>query len=468
MDYKLCYKPGEDTWCGDVMPLYSDGRFWLYHQRDRRNPVPLEGEPLCWSLASTADFLSYEDHGDVLLCGADDEQDQFIYAGSVMKKDGLFHAFYCGYNRDWRQSDRPSQVIMHAVSRDRVKWEKIPGDIIAPPPGYEQDDWRDAFVMWDEEGERYVMILAARKKEGPAVRRGSTVWLSSSDLNIWTFEGDFWAANLFYTHEMPDLFKIGDWWYLLYSEYSDKNITRYRMSKSMFGPWVAPEDEAFDGRAYYAARTATDGQRRYLFGWISTRANCFDKNTWEWGGVFFAHELYQRADGTLGCRLPESVTKAFGGQRRPNVALPVSFGMADRRKDKLLFNTSGDFYRLDLRLSFAKDTRTVGIKLFEDIETDCGYEYTLLPGRNRLGFDRSPNLPWYQCFTTGLDRYLLLEAGGEYEVTVVVDGDVCVLYVQGVALSSRMYKKPGRSITIYATGGELTVKNAVLYETLRK
>ena len=47
----LFYQP-KDVWVGDVMPFGKDGTFYLYHQRDTRDPAPLaEGQPFGWSLA---------------------------------------------------------------------------------------------------------------------------------------------------------------------------------------------------------------------------------------------------------------------------------------------------------------------------------------------------------------------------------------------------------------------------------
>ena len=106
------------------------------------------------------------------------------------------------------------------------------------------------------------MILGARKIDGEKLINGCTVQFTSKDLKNWEFKGDFWTPYIYTMHEMPDLFKIGEWWYLVISEYSDKNKTIYRMSKSLEGPWIAPTDDAFDGRAYYAGRTfCLDGQR---------------------------------------------------------------------------------------------------------------------------------------------------------------------------------------------------------------
>ena len=55
-------------------------KFYLYHQRDTRKPGPF-GEPFGWDLATTSDFVHYEDKGVAIPRGTDEEQDQFIFAG---------------------------------------------------------------------------------------------------------------------------------------------------------------------------------------------------------------------------------------------------------------------------------------------------------------------------------------------------------------------------------------------------
>lgn len=57
------------------------------------------------------------------------------------------------------------------------------------------------------------------------------------------------------------------------------------MSRSLEGPWIAPADDAFDGRAYYAARSCSDGKHRYLFGWAATKTDNQDMNSWDWAGT---------------------------------------------------------------------------------------------------------------------------------------------------------------------------------------
>lgn len=322
------YYQHPNTWFGDCMPFGKDDTFYLFHQRDTRVPCPF-GEPFGWDLATTKDFVTYEDCGAAIPRGTDEEQDQFIFAGSICEdREGKYHAFYTGYNRDYPKQGKPSQVLMHAVSEDLKHWTKTQDTVkFAPQPGYDPDDWRDPFVLWDDESEKYILILGARLEGDKHKTTGRTVYFTSDNLVDWEFQGDFWAPDLFTMHEMPDLFKMGDWWYLITTEYSHASTQVYRMAKSLKGPWIAPDDDAFDGRAYYAGRTFMLNNQRILFGWVPTRANetdsanlrytpDSDKEDFIWAGTFVAHELYQRKDGTLGCRIPDTVWNAFKDEKK--------------------------------------------------------------------------------------------------------------------------------------------------------
>ena len=55
--------------------------------------------------------------------------------------------------------------------------------------------------------------------------------------------------------EMPDIFEIDGTWYLLFQSIVKNKKTKYRVGAGLFSDWKSPVDEAFDGKAYYAART---------------------------------------------------------------------------------------------------------------------------------------------------------------------------------------------------------------------
>ena len=234
--HRLHYQhPG--TWFGDCMPIFADGAFQLFHQRDTRRPGPF-GEPFGWALARTVDFVHYEDLGEAVERGADDAQDQFIFAGSVFAAENRYHALYTGFNRDYPALGKPAQVLMHAISDDLQHWTRVEGELVPPQPGYDPDNWRDPYVLRDDDRDRWVMILGARKDEDTIGVSGRTVWFTSTDLETWDFQGDFWAPDLYTMHEMPDLFWMGDRWYLLTTEYSDRSKTIYRSSPGTRGTLV--------------------------------------------------------------------------------------------------------------------------------------------------------------------------------------------------------------------------------------
>ena len=454
---RLYYRhPG--TWFGDCMPLYADGAFQLFHQRDTRRPGPF-GEPFGWALVTTQDFVTFQDRGEVLPRGGDEEQDQFIFAGSVFEEAGRFHALYTGFNRDHPGRGLPAQVLMHATSDDLEHWHKIDGELVPPQPGYDPDNWRDPYVLRDEQNDRWLMILGARLA-GDRITSGRTVWFTSTDLESWDFQGDFWAPDLYSMHEMPDLFRMGDRWYLLTTEYSDRSKTVYRSSPTLAGPWSAPVDDAFDGRAYYAARSAADGDHRYLFGWVPTKEGEEDLGGWQWGGTLVVHEAYARPDGSLGVRIPDPVAAAFAAPQQLAVQ-SQSLHRADGAAVLELGGLSDRTTMITLRLRPAQ-ARSFGIRLFGDPATGDGYAFTVRPDEHRIAFDRVPNQPWFRYDNRGLERPFDIRSGQEYEVKIIIDDDIATLYVDGVALNARMYDKPGDRLAVEVVDGSVEVLSCSL------
>lgn len=447
------------SWFGDCMPIFAEGAFQLFHQRDTRRPGPF-GEPFGWALARTRDFVRYENLGEVLERGADDAQDQFIFAGSVLPGGGRYHAFYTGHNRDFPGAGKPAQVLMRAISEDLISWTKITGELVQPMPGYDPDNWRDPFVIFDEDHDRWVMILGARAAGDSRITSGRTVWLTSTDLDHWTFRGDFWAPELYTMHEMPDLFRMGDRWYLLTTEYSDRSKTVYRTSESLHGPWSAPADDAFDGRAYYAARSASDGVRRYLFGWVPTKQDDHDLGRWQWGGTLVVHQVYQRDDRSLGVRIPDSVRAAFD-PAQDLIGSPRTIAAPDGSARSKIADLPDGPILISLTLTPGA-TRSFTIRLLEDEDTGDGYAYAFRPGERKIDFDRIPNYPWYRYDNRGLERPFAVEPETRYQIEIIIDGTIATLYANGVALNVRLYDRPGRVLSMGVTDGSVTINAATI------
>ena len=84
--------------------------------------------------------------------------------------------------------------------------------------------------------------------------------------------------------------------------------------------------------------------------------------------------------------------------------------------------------------------------MYENEASGEGYEFRFTLGENRLEFDKTPNMPWFRCMNKGLDRPVFLKAGRTYRLKLIVDDTIATIYIDGVALNTRMYTKPGDSL----------------------
>jgi beta-fructofuranosidase len=456
------YKP-ENAWSADYIPFAENSRFHLFYLLDWRDRAG-HGEGTPWYQISTSDFVHFDEHGCMLARGTETEQDLYVFTGSVVRANGLYHIFYTGHNPHLRAAGKPEQAVMHAISQDLLTWQKAPEDsFFAPNVGYEPHDWRDPFVFWNEERQEYWMLLAARLQRAPSRQRGCTALCASKDLKHWQVRDPLWAPDLYFTHECPDLFRMGEWWYLIFSEFSDTHQTRYRMSRTLAGPWLAAADDAFDTRAYYAAKSAADGERRLLFGWNATREDESDEGRWQWGGNLVVHELVQQPDGTLTTKVPQEVAAHFATP--VELTIEPQMGMWQVDATQLAVQATAAFAwsrlgpmpstcRLATTITFAPDTAAFGLLLRADATLDHYYQVRLEPSRQRVVFDRWPR-PGDQPVM--LERPLHLQAGEPVRVQVFADETIFEIYVDDkVALSTRGYAHRSGDWGIYVNQGAAT------------
>src|SRR5262249_32208866 len=157
------------------------------------------------------------------------------------------------------------------------------------------------------------------------------------------------------------------------------------MARSLKGPWLTPREDTFDGRAFYAAKSASDGQRRFLFGWNPTRTDSKDDGSWNWGGCLVVHEVYQTQNGSLAVRVPESVNKSFGH--------PVSFDGTIHAPGSYAWKLAGvmpEICKIQASISFEEGTRACGLLLHAGEDGEAAYYIRLEPLGNRFVFDCWP------------------------------------------------------------------------------
>lgn len=461
------YRP-KDAWAADFIPLYANGEFQLFFLLDWRD-VPGHGEGTPWYRISTTDFVHFKEHGEALKRGAESDQDLYVFTGSALQAQGSFHAFYTGENPHLKEQGRPEQAVMHAVSQDLETWTKLPEQtFFAPLDHYEKNDWRDPFVFWNDESHEYNMLLAARHREGIPRRRGLTALCSSKDLTKWHVNEPFYAPDLYYTHECPDLFKMGDWWYLIFSEYSDKARTRYRMSRSLRGPWITPRCDDFDGHAFYAAKSATNGKNRFLFGWNPTRAGAKDDGDWDWGGNLVVHEVYQQKDGQLAVKIPLSVANAFA--KKASLSFESGAGQFRYRNGVLELDARETFCaaaagpqprlcRINATAKFRRGTQDFGLMFRTSHDFESSYYVRLEPDNNRVVFDQWPKKTISPQMVE-LERPLDLSGSDTVTLSVILDGNKGVAYVNDtIAMNFRAYDLLEGNWGFFATNGHVAFSN---------
>lgn len=466
MDQRGFYQPN-GAWVGDVIPWQEDGVFHLFYLHETRQ-VPKEGMP--WRRVVTENLVDFHESGEAIASGGRSADDFNAYTGSiVLAGDGTHHAFYTGQNPAKTGDDGlPLQVIMHATSVDGMhSWQRHPSDTFGATAGYESADWRDPFVFWDEDGQIWRMLITARHADGPARRRGVIAQCTSRDLARWEPAPPFWDPRRYLAHECPEVFKWGEWWYLVFSEFSDAFTTRYRMSRSMHGPWIVPEYDTIDGRAFYAAKSAARDGRRLFFGWIASREGADDAGAWQWAGTMAVLEAEQRQDGTLAFHPAEELRDTFsrpgGGEA---IERSTALHAPDGYRDVLTVGDAPSSFRLRARLEIAEGTSECGVLLRASADGDEGYMLRLEPKRGRLVFDRWPRPStgteqWQISgdvpFAVELERPCRLDAG-EHELEVIVDGDLCVATVDNATvLSTRLYDRPSGRLGVFVGEGAVTV-----------
>ena len=396
------YAPERGAAAGDTMPFHHDGKWhlffsqppvgaWEYVERARVSTAYLRSDDLVnWEVMP--DAFGPGEHGE---CDGDG-----IWTGSVIEHDGVFHFFYTGYNR---RSASP-QTICKATSTDLRSWRKSGANpLISPDPRwYETVDWRDPFVYRDEADGRFKMLISARLNEGPQFRRGCVAVAASDDLENWEVGGPLASSMLTHCPECPELFRLGDWWYLVESRYSERMQTVYRVAESPEGPWESRKLDSLDGRRFYAAKSAGHGDRRVSFAWIPFRKRHDPKCDWVWGGELGSpRELISLPDGTLTCRLPPEVDDSYAAPV-PHALRPILgtwAGEASPRCDAVgmfgyarLDGPERDDVLLDVVIAPAANTEAAGI-LIEPSGGDhlaSGYSLAIEPMKERVVFDRWP------------------------------------------------------------------------------
>nr|WP_320037675.1 glycoside hydrolase family 32 protein [uncultured Bacteroides sp.] len=458
--YASFWKPS-NGWVGDPMPFYENGKFHVFYLLDARNGAATFHP---WAKTTTSDFMTYEDNGEVIPCGADGSQEDALGTGSVIKAGDTYYAYYTAHNANLN----PAEKIYLATSKDMKTWTKQTNFSLQAANGYDANEFRDPFVM--KEGNVYKMFITTRGYVA-AVNDWQAViaQYSSTDLLNWKLEEPFYY-NGERVMECPDVFTMGNYQYLVYSNWDWANNDRkvhYRYRVVGTNDWKVPSYSALDGIAYYAGKTASDGTNRFLFGWCPTRSGNNDTSDYGWAGSLVVHQLTQNSDGTLNVTIPASVDQKLKNE----VVLKalVNNNAQVQGNSYTLNGTSGKAIALFDR---QKGTYKITTTVKASTATRFGFEFGAGGARSEvhdLVFDLTSKTLKLDCIKDGnvlatrTSTPLIIPENKQFKVTIVIENSVCVIYVNGViALSNRIYQMNQNPWGIFAEGGEAVFSEVAL------
>lgn len=465
--YTTWYKPA-NGWVGDPIPFYDNGVFYVFYLQDWRTGYPYLHP---WHMVYSKDLSSFIFGGEVIPCGKENEQDVALGTGCVIKDRGTgeYCAFYTGHQWNWQAMGVPTQAVLLSTSKDMKTWTKK-GEknfylSLRGYSGYEENDCRDPHVFYDENDGLYKMVLTTHSTAGATLALMSSENLQ--DAASWDLQEPLYTDPSIWVMECADVFKEGKYWYLTFSNVLDRKV-HYRYATSLDGPWITPERDTFDGIAYYAAKTMSNGKERYLAGWCPTRMGDGDAD--QWGGSLVCHRMFFNADGTISLSLPDGIDNKFA--KRKAVAIVGKEGN---------IVSSGDSYYLSDSASIT----------FPRINNPCRIETKIIANEvnDRFGFvfgacDDKVNT-YTVLFDLKGEKLVMKQKGSTdgttpmqnsvhlpvpedmcFSVKMVIEKSVCVLYVNNqVAFSNRMDKMPQNPWMIYSEqGNEICFSDIEVYE----
>ncbi len=275
----MLYRP-PDKVLWDTCLMRHEEWFHLFHLRHGKSLGHARSEDLVhWETLPTIDLTGPEGAWN---------QDGAPWTGCIVPREGRFYMLAGGPGPD----GIPGYGLL--VSDDLTGWEQLSDEaVLRPcPPHYQRQPsdlnvmhaaWRDPCVIRGEDG-LYHAFLCARSPDWSAHDTGAVVaHARSRDLVDWDYLPPLaWVGDRVLFAEVPDVFRVGNWWYLLFLDHgwggtrvnsparNDMAGTFYLKSRSLEGPYEWPDEPLLiggdgDRLCPWAARTIEVDDERWLY-----------------------------------------------------------------------------------------------------------------------------------------------------------------------------------------------------------
>ncbi len=442
-DYKFGFLPeeddGEQGYVGDTMPYYENGTYYVYYLKDR-------GDSFNHSvyLATTTDFVHWEEKQDPVLRAAGSGQEMMIGTGSVVKVGEKYYFFYTGNNGSeaWKENGNAEAIMVAEGTSPTSFTKKADWAIKADESVLKKHDFRDPQAYYDAAAHQITLTVTAQNTSGTA---SVVKYTLDENLNATCggiiYTNDASVVGSVYNLECSDTFKFGDKWYLTFS--AQDGVVWYTSADTQYGPYTATP-KPLDGHLFYAAKHASDGTNTYLIGWTRRSESVSDTSAVGhlkgWGGNLQVQKVV--SDGAGGLRLA-----------------PVDAYMQNIEERVLVSGSSVEVQSGDYTEAFRCFERYMVTGKFSGTgEFGFAFDYNgrpqkyktivLSPKEQRVSFALNQGEDPVTSVAASL------EEGKEYAFTYIQEGSVGVLYVEGqTALTVRLYGVSGKNVMLWAENG---------------
>jgi beta-fructofuranosidase len=293
-----------DKWIWDFWLVSNqqsdDGQWHIYFlQADNTLPDPdMRHRNVTQGHAVSKDLINWTHKGTCFAPAPQPAWDDWTtWTGSVVKDDAeLWHLFYTGTMHDL---DGMHQRIGRATSTDMHSWKRAGTGLCLDRTGpnakyyeeYTPGHWhdramRDPWVMRNPDGAGWIMYFTARVPGRTEPNNGGAIGLATSpDLVTWTLQKPVYDGGDFGQLEVPQVFKHGPHWYMMFctsdfqwsSGYRTRNPqtpvtgSSYLMAPSHLGPWTTAMP-FLDGRnpcKRYASKVIEREDKLWLMGFLN-------------------------------------------------------------------------------------------------------------------------------------------------------------------------------------------------------
>lgn len=467
----ISYRPdfhfsSPDKWKNDPQqPIYYQGKYHYYYLYNKDYP---EGNGTEWRHATSEDLIHWEDHGVAIPKYTTENGDP--WTGSVVHDKNNTAGFgedalIAIVTQPTGKSGQQEQYLWYSTDGGNTFKQESEEPVLANPG---TEDFRDPKVIWNDEKNNWIMLLAEGDKIG---------FYESADLKTWTFTGDFQTDGIGVL-ECPDLFQLrapdGAVKYVLgmsaNGEGKGEPKTYAYWTGDFDGTTFTPDEEnpkwldyGFD---WYGGVTFEDGlsedeqAKRYALAWMNNWSYADQTPSMKYDGfngtdsIVREITLQQEGDG-------------YYLASQPIAELDQLFQSADTVENIELQNEtkaldiSAETYRLDADISWT-ESPNVGLRLRESkdhsrhldvgIAAADGYSYV-----NRSHISNPDQEGVYQESKAPFDTEKKLA-----HLTILVDKTSVEVFVNDgeVVHSNVVFPHPqDQAISIFAEGGSAKFDN---------